>query len=363
MSGGSVDWGHGCVISDAHVAVTVDDGAVVSEIRNVRVENTSVAGFSLAEDVRLVHDTVIGITSGKGVEIFDSDPVIDSSRIDGCAYGVYAVGSSAALRSNLITGPGTYGVYTIPGGEFTDTLRLVDNDVTGYFSAAHLYAGSGGNCVNDSCEFVADSTGGPRSPYGVWADGNAWVKLRRSKIKHYSLTGFYSDNSVADLCTAADFGQNSIYTTGCAGACTGSRVVHIFESGGMGPMGEGPLGPPPWEPLGVLDAVGNWWGAAPPDPNWFEGGVDYDPWLNQPPAGKVSALFAEEIVSATPCDFTVHQNYPNPFNPATVIRFDLPDALRVQVHVFNILGQVVATLVNREFTGGSHQLVWEGTSR
>jgi hypothetical protein len=61
-----------------------------------------------------------------------------------------------------------------------------------------------------------------------------------------------------------------------------------------------------------------------------------------PPAPTLQAF------SDVPDVYALYQNYPNPFNPATTIRFDLPEPALVTLKVYNILGQEVATLLDRE---------------
>ena len=64
----------------------------------------------------------------------------------------------------------------------------------------------------------------------------------------------------------------------------------------------------------------------------------------------------------TPFEFALHQNYPNPFNPETNIQFDVAENSDVNVSIFNIMGQKVATLVNGNMDAGIYHIKWNGLS-
>jgi len=55
------------------------------------------------------------------------------------------------------------------------------------------------------------------------------------------------------------------------------------------------------------------------------------------------------------------QNCPNPFNPWTALRYDLPEAGRVRLSLYNVSGQLIRTLVDGERPAGSYSVVWDGT--
>jgi hypothetical protein len=60
-----------------------------------------------------------------------------------------------------------------------------------------------------------------------------------------------------------------------------------------------------------------------------------------------------------PAGFVLHQNYPNPFNPSTTIRYELPLRTRVHMEVFDMLGTLVAVLVDGVQETGGHVLRFE----
>ena len=66
-----------------------------------------------------------------------------------------------------------------------------------------------------------------------------------------------------------------------------------------------------------------------------------------------------EIESIIPVT-QLHQNYPNPFNPTTTIAYNLASDGPVTLEVYNIKGQKVTTLVNKQQSAGSHTIVWDG---
>ncbi len=54
-------------------------------------------------------------------------------------------------------------------------------------------------------------------------------------------------------------------------------------------------------------------------------------------------------------EYSLNQNYPNPFNPSTIISFSIAQRSNVNLSVFNILGEKVATLMNETKDAGNYE--------
>jgi len=63
-----------------------------------------------------------------------------------------------------------------------------------------------------------------------------------------------------------------------------------------------------------------------------------------------------------PNNFSLNQNYPNPFNPTTTISYSLPTTSYVTLIVYNLTGQEVTTLVNKEETAGSYEVQFSASN-
>jgi len=63
----------------------------------------------------------------------------------------------------------------------------------------------------------------------------------------------------------------------------------------------------------------------------------------------------------SPTGSVLYQNYPNPFNPMTEIRFVIGERQAVNLTVYNLVGQEVATLINENLGPGEHQATWDAS--
>ncbi|MBI3189448.1 MAG: T9SS type A sorting domain-containing protein [Ignavibacteriales bacterium] len=73
------------------------------------------------------------------------------------------------------------------------------------------------------------------------------------------------------------------------------------------------------------------------------------PYLRPTPGVSPKVMFAENVVEENfPKEFALYQNYPNPFNPSTNFGFRIANFGLVTLKIYNMLGQEIAMLLNRE---------------
>lgn len=67
----------------------------------------------------------------------------------------------------------------------------------------------------------------------------------------------------------------------------------------------------------------------------------------------------QQVGNNLPSTYKLSQNYPNPFNPTTVINYSIPEAGKVTLRVYNMLGQQVVTIVNSQQAAGNYKATFD----
>jgi hypothetical protein len=76
-----------------------------------------------------------------------------------------------------------------------------------------------------------------------------------------------------------------------------------------------------------------------------------------------SYQFSDVIeINTLPTSYELSQNYPNPFNPSTTIQFSLPIASQIKITVYNMIGELVATIASGNYEAGYHKVTFNASS-
>jgi len=85
----------------------------------------------------------------------------------------------------------------------------------------------------------------------------------------------------------------------------------------------------------------------------------WNPWVVQ----MTPVEWEEGDHAQLPKEFDLRQNYPNPFNPGTVIEYALPKSAHVTIEIYNLLGQKVNVLVDKNQKVGRYRVDWDGKDK
>ena len=115
-----------------------------------------------------------------------------------------------------------------------------------------------------------------------------------------------------------------------------------------------------WEKIGFVTGNGN--SNSPKDYSFIDknltGGSKFTYRLKQIDNDGTYSYSSEVEVEVIPDRYELYQNYPNPFNPVTNIKFSLPEAARVKIDIFNIIGEKVRTLIEQNMEAGFHNITF-----
>ena len=186
-------------------------------------------------------------------------------------------------------------------------------------------------------------------------DGTLTVRLSLSQarnLKGYGLTLHFDDAKYAFLKASEPRGnllasrsdRETLFLT--SDRTPGQLHIAAVKIDGQGASGEGSL----------VDLVFETSG--PPSASDFQVSESVLVGLD----GASDALSRVEIGNLTPLPdrYGLKQNTPNPFNPSTAIGYQLPEAGRVRLVVYNLLGQEVRVLVDERMEAGSFTATWDG---
>ncbi|NOY88453.1 MAG: T9SS type A sorting domain-containing protein, partial [FCB group bacterium] len=81
-----------------------------------------------------------------------------------------------------------------------------------------------------------------------------------------------------------------------------------------------------------------------------------------PDLENISVSLSSVSGEGVPESYALYQNYPNPFNPSTQISFDLPVTSYVNLTIYNVLGQKVITLIDKNMDAGRHEVEWDASN-
>jgi len=74
------------------------------------------------------------------------------------------------------------------------------------------------------------------------------------------------------------------------------------------------------------------------------------------------ATSVEDDNSVIPKSPELYQNYPNPFNPVTNIAFEIRQAQKVTLQIYDNRGRLIKTMIENQLNAGHHEVSWNGVN-
>lgn len=301
-------------------------------------------------------------------------------NVDGIGSTLYAVGhvTSGARRVRVVRSTDGGATWTrIDGGTMGSTsttsstafygIDVVTADIV-YLCGTY---GTGGNSIyyttngtNPAPAWSGTSTASPF--YSIEMINSSWGYVVGSSSKYYQTTNGTSFSAVASSglpsgMSVWDVSWNAntqrLYLAGYTGA-SGSYVPRLYRTGVMANSA-------------ASDVVSAMTVNLPGNTQLFSLDAETSSAASGGSSTRIAYYGALGLVKssvplteagspAPAASYELFANYPNPFNPATTIVYQMPQAGQVSLQIFNMLGQLVRTLVEAEVAAGVHAVTWDG---
>lgn len=239
-------------------------------------------------------------------------------------------------------GPGS---FNFPSGDGSEMLIFRDNSGGFYYNSIFTEYNGGGGGAGITVEDL-----------GSGEDSRSRLENNQLIVSTNVWWNFGNGNDLAAI-APQDFVQTHLGNNGnqIADPQLGSIARDNTNSLDPRPAASGPAGSGATTVNNPVIENVSYIGAFDPNaPLWTNGWSALD-------NNNVTGIVDEQISTVIPADYKLEQNYPNPFNPSTTIEYQIQKAGVVEITVYNVAGQKVASLINGFKNAGSYAVTWDAT--
>ncbi len=200
--------------------------------------------------------------------------------------------------------------------------------------------------ANDTLYYIAEQP--------TWARVQQWYRPSNGGEKYLKLTRVGTSNIWSGTYTMKDPSFNAFeYRYAWQ---KGSDASWVFEPDGLGTFDTYRVRYVGQSAARTFPVKSPW---VMPTDIWTNANVKTDQELN--PYDSYLKFVGLKDENVQPITYSLSQNYPNPFNPSTIIKFSIQKAGLVTLKIYNILGQEVVTLVNKELKTGTYSFNFDAS--